>query len=316
MPETPHSTLTAESAEELLRHVFPTASVTEVIKRTGGQLCTVFEIRCAPPTEPVIIKIYAEQWRWKQEKEIHVYRLLEQHGAGPVPRILHSQGEGSPLGQAYTIMTRIDGTPLSAVSRDLPDAEVRNIYRQLGACLASLHGITQSGFGYLTTRILDPEPTNSAYMLRQFDKKLAEFAALGGDPALHAAVESRLIEQAGLFQHCAGAVLCHNDFHEGNVLVAKGASGWRLTGFIDVENAIAADPLMDLAKTHYYAIHDDPAKGQAFHEGYGSLPSDAQDRIEIYRLYHALELWDWFASIGQTEPLPGIADDIRRMTTA
>lgn len=316
MSETAHSLLTAEGAQELLRHVFPTASVTEIIKRTGGQLSTVLEIRCAPPTEPAIIKIYAEQWRWKQEKEIYVYRLLEQHGAGPVPRILQSQGDDGPLGQAHTMMTKLDGVPLSAVSRDLSDAEVRSIYRQLGACLAGIHRIAQSAFGYLTTHILDPEPTNTAYMQRQFDKKLAEFTALGGDPDLQRAVESRLAEQADLFQHCPGAVLCHNDFHEGNVLVAKQPIGWTLTGFIDVENAIAADPLMDLAKTHYYAIHGDPAKSEAFHEGYGPLPPDAQDRIEIYRLYHALELWDWFASIGQTEPLPGIADDIRRMTTA
>lgn len=314
--ETARSTLTATGAEELLRRVFPTASVTEVVSLTGGEMNTVFEIRCAPPTEPAIIKIYAEQWRWKQEKEIYIYRLLEQHGVGPVPRILHSQGDDGPFGHAYTIMTRLDGVPLSAVRDDLSEADLRSVYRQLGACLARVHRIAQSGFGYLTTHIHEPEPTNSAYMQRQFDKKLAEFAALGGDPALHTAVEFRLIEQAGLFQHCAGAVLCHNDFHEGNVLVAKRPSGWTLTGFIDVENAIAADPLIDLAKTHYYAIHGDPAKGQAFHEGYGPLPPDAQDRIEIYRLYHALELWDWFAFIGQTEPLPGIADDIRRMTTA
>lgn len=316
MSEATHSPLTAESAEELLRQVFPSASVAEVIQRTGGATSTVLELRCAPPTEPVIVKIYAEQWRWKQEKELHVYRLLEQHGVGPVPRILHSQDEQGLLGLALTIMTKVDGVPLSAVKGDLSDADVRSVYRQLGACLARVHGIAQSSFGYLTTQIHDPEPTNSAYMHRQFDKKLAEFAALGGDPALHAAVESRLVERAGLFQHCSGAVLCHNDFHDGNVLVARQPSGWAFTGFIDVENAIAADPLVDLAKTDYYAVLSDPARRQAFHEGYGPLPADAEDRIEIYRIYHALELWDWFASIGQTDPLQGIADDIRRMTAA
>lgn len=316
MPEATHSMLTAENAEELLRQVFPSASVAEVIERTGGQLSAVFEVLCAPPTEPAIIKIYTEQWRWKQEKELHVYRLLEQHDVGPVPRILHSQDERGPLGQAMTIMTKLDGVPLSAVRAELPDADVLSIYRQLGACLARVHSIAQSGFGYLTTHIHEPAPTNSAYMQRQFDKKLAEFTALGGDPALHAAVESRVIERAGLFQHCSGAVLCHNDFHEGNVLVTRQPSGWTLAGFIDVENAIAADPLIDLAKTDYYSIHGDPARRQAFHEGYGPLPADAEDRIELYRIYHALELWDWFASIGQTDPLPGIADDIRRMTAA
>lgn len=316
MSEARHSPFTAESAEELLRQVVPGASVAEVIQRTGGAISTVLEIRCVPPTEPVIVKIYAEQFRWKQEKELHVYRLLEQHGVGPVPRILHSQDERGPRGQALTIMTKLDGVPLSAVKGDLSDADVRSVYRQLGACLARVHGIAQSSFGYLTTQIHDPEPTNSAYMHRQFDKKLAEFAALGGDPALHAAVESRLLERAGLFQHCSGAVLCHNDFHDGNVLVAEQPSGWAFTGFIDVENAIAADPLVDLAKTDYYAVLSDPVRRQAFHEGYGPLPADAEDRIEIYRIYHALELWDWFASIGRTDPLPGIADDLRRMTAA
>ncbi|MEV6288765.1 hypothetical protein [Kribbella sp. NPDC051770] len=29
-----------------------------------------------------------------------------------------------------------------------------------------------------------------------------------------------------------------------------------------------------------------------------------------YRLYHALELWDWFALIGVTDPLESIATDI------
>lgn len=310
------SMLDANEAEELLRHVFPTASVTDVIERTGGQLSTVLEVRCAPPTEPTIIKLYAEQWRWKQEKEIHVYRLLEQHGVGPVPHILHHQSDGGPSGQACTVMTRLDGMPLSAVSPELSRAEVHGIYRQLGAGLARIHRIAQSEFGYLTTRVLDPEPTNAAYMRRQFATKLAEFAELGGDPALHAAVEARLVERDGLFERCSGAALCHNDFHEGNVLVTRQPSGWELSGFIDVENAIAADPLIDLAKTDSYAVRGDAGKRRALHDGYGSLPPDAQDRIEIYRLYHALELWDWFASIGQEGPLPGIAEDIRRLSTA
>ncbi|WP_129788155.1 phosphotransferase [Promicromonospora panici] len=85
-------------------------------------------------------------------------------------------------------------------------------------------------------------------------------------------MKSRLAEQAGLVRNCLGAVLCHNVFHEGNVLVAKQPDGWALTGIIDVENAVAADSLIDLAKTHYYAIHGDPSTRQAFHEGYGPLP--------------------------------------------
>jgi hygromycin-B 7''-O-kinase len=296
--------------------VFPAASVTDVLTRTGGQLSAVHEIRCAPPVEPVVVKVYPEQWRWKQAKEIHVYRLLQRHGVGPAPRVLYAQDDGGPAGRACTVMTLLEGVPLSAVSAALSPEETSGVYRQLGACLARIHRIAQHEFGYLTTRVLDPEPTNSAYMRRQFTKKLAEFAALGGDHALRAAVQARVGEGAGLFRNCTGAVLCHNDFHEGNVLVARRGEGWTVTGFIDVENAVAADPLVDLAKTHYYAVHGDPVKARALHEGYGPLPPDASERMEIYRLYHALELWDWFASLGEREPLPGIADDIARMARA
>lgn len=45
------------------------------------------------------------------------------------------------------------------------------------------------------------------------------------------------------------------------------------------------------------------------------LPADWPDRLAIYRLYHALELWDWFASSGRSDPLKGLANDLRQMST-
>lgn len=81
--------------------------------------------------------------------------------------------------------------------------------------------------------------------------------------------------------------------------------GWQVTGFIDVENAIAADPLIDLAKTDCYSIRGHRAKLDGLLDGYG--PPRGRDwaaRLAIYRLYHALELWGWFASVGQTRPFP------------
>lgn len=139
--------------------------------------------------------------------------------------------------------------PLSAISTQLDDADVHGIYRQLGTILSAVHGISQDSYGYLTTRILDLQPTNTAYMTRQFAKKLSEFIEHSGDLALHCTIQAYITERAALFTHCQAPVLCHNDFHEGNVLVLENPAGWTVTGFIDVENAIAADPLLDLAKT-------------------------------------------------------------------
>ena len=306
--------LSLPSAELMVRRIHPGASVTEVLTRTGGELSTVVEVRCAPPVDPVIVKFYAEEWRWKQEKEVHVYRLLEEHGIRTVPTVLHTEDADGASGRAHTVMTRVEGQPLSAVVQDLDTAAVGGIYEQMGALLAGLHRITQESYGYITTHILEPEATNADYMQRQFARKLGEFSELGGDPALREAAEATVRDGAGLFGNCRQPVLCHNDFHEGNVLVDQGPGGWKVTGFIDVENAVAADPLIDLAKTEYYSVHGDRHKGEALRRGYGALPADWSERLALYRLYHALELWDWFASTGRTAPLPGIAEDIRQLT--
>jgi aminoglycoside phosphotransferase (APT) family kinase protein len=142
---------------------------------------------------------------------------------------------------------------------------------------------------------VDVKPTNTAYMTDQFARKLRVFHELGGDPALARAIERHVGRHADLFAACSRPVLCHNDFHDGNVMVHEG----RVTGFVDVEGAVAADPLLDLARTDYYALRDDPAVRDAFLRGYGPLPSDWVDRIAIYQVHHALELSNWAASTGK-----------------
>lgn len=299
--------------EEWLRRIFPEAVVIELIPRTGGQLSTVYEARCADPAHAVIFKIYADEWRWKQAKEIHVYRLLAACGSLPVPKLLHYAADAGPGGRAVTILSLLEGRPLSEASEDLDPTEVPAFYREMGAILATAHRIGQESYGYLTSRILDPLPDNGTYMRRQFAKKLKEFDDLDGDRRLYDAVTRRIGRDGALFDNCESAVLCHNDLYEGNVLVARGPDGWRITGVIDVENAIAADPLIDLAKTDYYALGRGEPERVALLDGYGPLPADAAERLDLYRLFHALELWDWFRSIGTTGPLLGIAEDIARL---
>ncbi|MEU4192692.1 aminoglycoside phosphotransferase family protein [Kribbella sp. NPDC026611] len=265
--------------------------VTELIERTGGQLSAVYEVRTS--ADPLIVKVYAPEWQWKQAKEVHVYSLLD---GLPVPEVLY-------VGDTFTILTKLDGMPLSEVEPDDP----RAVYTQLGRLLQRIHTIEQPAYGYLTDRILDPLPDNDQYMRRQFAKKLDEFA---GDPALKAKLAAHVDKHAHLFAANSQAVLCHNDFYEGNILVDP--ETWQVTGFIDVENAIAADPLLDLAKTIQYSIRGDAEKLQGLNDGYGATPPD---RIDLYRLYHSLELWDWFHSIGETAHLDSIAGDLEELVS-
>ncbi|TDW71170.1 Ser/Thr protein kinase RdoA (MazF antagonist) [Kribbella pratensis] len=273
----------------------PGTDIVEIVERTGGQLSTVYEVRT--DSDPLIVKVYAPEWAWKQAKEVHVYGLLEQELSGSIPRVVH-------VGDSVTILTKLDGVPLS----ELEPPDWRATYTQLGQLLARIHRIGQPEYGYLTDQILDPLPDNEQYMDRQFAKKMSEFEQLGGDAKLQAKIAAYVAQHRHLFADNEAAVLCHNDFHEGNVLVDPDT--WRVTGFIDVENAIAADPLIDIAKTIQYSAHDNAEKLAGLADGYGDLPAE---RTDLYRLYHSLELWDWFQSIGETTYLDSIARDMEQL---
>jgi aminoglycoside phosphotransferase (APT) family kinase protein len=306
---------TAETAwaEKLLREVHPTAEVTELVPRTGGQMSAVYEVRCADPAQTVVLKVYAYEWAWKPAKEQHVYQLLAERTSLRFPSLLYYAPDAAPDGRAVTILSLLDGRPLSEACAAMDGASITAMYREMGAALSQIHQIGQEAYGYLTTKILDPLPDNGSYMRRQFAKKLKEFDDLGGERALSRTVARRIERDGALFDNCKAAVLCHNDLHDGNVLVAERAGNWQITGLIDVENATAADPLLDVAKTDYYSFRYGEAERTALLEGYGPLPDDGVERLGLYKLYHALELWDWFRSIGTTEHLPSIAEDISRL---
>ena len=79
----------------------PDVVVTSVVPRTGGQLSTVHEVRLAD-AEPLIVKQYADEWCWKQAKEVHVYSVLAEHNVGPAPRVVHVD-----LERAATVLTLV-----------------------------------------------------------------------------------------------------------------------------------------------------------------------------------------------------------------
>jgi hygromycin-B 7''-O-kinase len=284
--------------------------LTGVIPRGGGALSMVHEVRQVGGP-PLVVKRYTAQWRWKQPKEVYVLGLLNRSGTlgGRVPEVVHVDAE-----QAVTVMTLVPGRPLSEVP--LGGSAERAAFAELGSLTRTLHQIRQPAFGYLTTQVHDPLPTNRAYMTRQFDKKLAEFAGLGGGKDLHAAISRYASDRADLLDRCDQPVLCHNDLHAGNVLVVPDGDRWRVSGFVDVENAVAGDPLIDLAKTIQYGFRRPDDAFEALVDGYGPLGQDGPERISLYRVYHALELWDWFATIGNTAALDGIAASLRSLVAS
>lgn len=313
--------LTPGAAQAAITPVVPQFRVTEVVSRGGGEVNSVYEVRGAGTDRPLIVKVYPERWgttlRWRSKlaKEVYVYGLLARRGIEEIPRVLRHEPGGVPqLPSAFAVLTWLDGEPLAAVADRLSGADVDRVYEHMGRLLAAVHRITADRWGYVTTGLVDAKPSNTGYMVDQFARKLRRFLELGGDPALARAVDGHVGRHEELLAACRRPSLCHNDFHDGNVLVCRDESGWRVTGYVDVENAVVADPLLDLAKTDYYSLRHNEAARRAFLRGYGRLPADWEPRVALYRLHHALEFWNWSAANGKQYLLPGIGTDLETLT--
>lgn len=266
------------------------------VRRFENVSADVFEIE-GDGGRAVILKAYADEPAWKLRKEAFVAGLFA--SAAEVPRWLSVDESRARLARRFVIMTRLPGTSL----RDRFGREgAPALFREMGALLRRLHAVSMPRHGYLLEAdVAEPFASNAARMEAAFAAKYRDFRGWGGDQALCGQIERFVAARTPALAESDGAVLCHNDFHPGNVLAAAGPDGaWRLSGVIDFENAVAGDPLFDLAKALDYTAHECPSGRDPLAEGYGALQRPgAAEAIEVYRVYHKLELLNWFKAVRQ-----------------
>ncbi|MFM7685990.1 MAG: phosphotransferase family protein [Actinomycetota bacterium] len=274
----------------------------------GGGISSVFDVSTRDGAN-YIVKIYPDAFAWKLAKEVFVYRQMAAVKDLPTPKVIGWDDSRSIIDANFLVLSKLPGDMMSAAV-DASVDEQANVYRQLGKVARSVHRLTFDQFGYLYTGVVAGHATNKEYMRLQFDKKLAEFRALGGVAEVGAAIERFVDERADAFGVCVSASLCHDDMYENNILVERTSRGLVLSGLLDVENAVAADPLIDLSKTWLYSIRSADHKWRGLVEGYGDLGDRAAERLDLYRLYHSLELWDWFAQTGNRIGVESVSPDL------
>ena len=253
----------------------------------------MFEVQ-ASDAAAVVVKVYSEPLHWKMEKEGFVYGLLQNHAIDvPAPVVLAADDSKAVLPHNYLVLTRLEGRLLYSILDQLDAA------------------------GYVGRRgVGEPYRTNRDYMPAQFERKRRQFDALGGERALSSRIAGLVVEREQVVAGCTHPVFCHDDWHEGNVLVVRDPQGWRVSGILDFENVVVGDPVLDLAKTYCYSRRRSEATLHALAEGYGALRPGWREALDVYVLYHWLELWDWCASLGDVSPLQGIADSMRWLCRA
>jgi len=286
-----------------------------VRRMTGGASSEVFEVGTGGGMS-VVVKLYANLLHWKLEKELYVDRLLRDRAVDvPAPEVLAADDSRTIVDRNLLVLAKVDGEMMQTLLDRLDDRELVQLNRQIGAILRELAGVRMDAFGYIGTEGL-AEPlheTNGDYMRFQFDKRLRQFDEQGGDGDLRRAIERHVAVRDELFALPDAASFVHNDCHYGNVLVVHEGGEWRVSGLLDYENAVAGDPLLDPAKTHCYAARRSEQTLAALVERDDDLRPDWRETIDLYVLYHLLELRTWFAEVGPQDPLPQLDADMRAL---
>ncbi len=321
--------LTVERAGDLLAGLLPAHGPVRAVSRFAeGSVTGAYLIEFADTeSAPVVLKIYRDGGLRSAAKEARALKFLTDHGVDISPRVLAFSRSAAALGGRPCLISSLrPGRTLTSLDAHLTRAQRHEVYRQLGAVLKRLHAVPAGGYGYVDGRIRGPLPDNSAHMARMFERDLRGFRAHAGDPALADKVATHVTEHAAAFAECLRPAYCHGDVHEPNLLVELAEDGTcSLTGLLDPENMHAGDPLMDFARLDAFSMHGDPAKMAGLLSGYGvcvpgqrpgEWPAAWRSRLPLYRIALALELYNWFAIIGEKGRLPALDRELRDLLGA
>ena len=192
------------------------------VRRFENVSADVFEI-AGDRGRAVILKVYADEPAWKLRKEAFVAGRFG--SVADVPRWLAVDETRARLPRRFAVMTRLPGASLrDSFGREGSHA----LFREMGALLRRLHAVAMPRHGYLLEAdVAEPFDANATRMAAAFEAKFRDFRGWGGDPALCGRIERFVAARADALAECDGAVLCHNDFHPGNVLADRPASAGR-----------------------------------------------------------------------------------------
>jgi aminoglycoside phosphotransferase (APT) family kinase protein len=184
----------------------------------------------------------------------------------------------------FQVADQSSGVTLDRYNDDEP--RMRRLLHQLGRVVAQIHGIPLSGYGLLDARrpasgIGPPRGawnTWAEYIRLNLDAHLDACTRWGDLTLVGAGVLRSAFERHDDCLNLSSGSLLHGDLGSHNVLT----DGERLLGLIDWEDALAGDPVFDIAS---WATFQPAARHADFVRGYSEvkpLPGDFWVRFWLY----------------------------------
>ncbi|HET8843813.1 MAG TPA: aminoglycoside phosphotransferase family protein [Ktedonobacteraceae bacterium] len=215
------------------------------------------------------------------ETEVASMRLVRENPAIPVPEIYYFDTTGDLCDSDYFFMEKLIGDNYGQVKESLPPALQAQVDQQIGAIVREINGFTGTYFGYAGnsdlrgttwketfTRIMDAVLEDGSRKNADFGYTIDEIreAFLKHIPSLEAVTTPQLI---------------HWDAWDLNFFVKDG----KITGILDFERALWADPLMEAL---FRALAFEGVSESMRGYGKTTFTHEEDKRCHLYTLYLAL----------------------------
>jgi len=275
---------------------------------TEGFFNVAYEIQLSDGQE-VILKIAPKKdmrimtyERNMMHSEIEAMKQIALEADILAPKLIGSDESYTICDSPYFFMEKLEGKSLNAIKDSLVPQQLQGIYQEVGHMIQCVNEITCPYFGYpgqvefqgdewfpvfkkmLQTGILDAE-------VGDVDLKISTKELL-----------SLLEKDKAIFDKVTKPQLVHWDCWDGNIFVKDG----KLTGIIDWERCLWADPLMEV---NFRTYSDE----KWFMKGYGlEHLTDSQYRRALwydvyalllmsleceYRQYETMDMYDWASGL-------------------
>ncbi|WP_437586114.1 phosphotransferase family protein [Sorangium sp. So ce1000] len=258
-----------------------------VVELKDGWFNAAYDLRLADGRE-VILKIApprdAEVMLYEKNimaTEVAAMRLVRQNPAIPVPEVTFFDTAHDLCDSDYFFMEKIAGDNLEHVRASLPPETQASIDLHIGEIVREINGFTGTYFGYDGNPALRANTWREAFT-KIMDSVLEDGARKGvaydhGYDEIRAAV----LRHAPALEEVTTPRLVHWDVWNPNVFVKEG----RVTGIIDFERALWADPLME---SQFRLLSSEGITSSMRGYGKTSFTSEEERRCRLYSLHLAL----------------------------
>lgn len=293
---------------DIARRLGEILEVDREVRLFQGAVGTVAALRDRHGTR-YVLKVYALIAAIQARTEHVALQRIRATTGVPVPDpIMH--GVAGKDARPFLLMTYLPGHRWADLRHALDENDRFVLAADAAHRLRQLHEITGPRFGSL----LQPEfDTAWASIQHRSHRLTADYVDRGGNPDLASGVHRFITAHHREIDTCRSAVLCHNDFIDGNLLICRHGKT-RITGVIDLETASWNDPLCDLANTARHLRQHDPAAAMHLIDSYGATTPNDQARVAIYDALHTIHQRNWIAydrPLGWQQTIDALDQDLQ-----